>query len=148
MSDTENTPPKPRKRLSCLSRLAICVAVPTLLLVGWIFFLHWVIPAPPLVISETTTRVTGPLTGDGYIDFFKALERRTYPPDLATDDNGFRIFVRLFGDLGEYNHEADREFYRLQKYEKLGLDPDVPPTMVFPISPYKIVADFYKGTVP
>jgi hypothetical protein len=94
---------------------------------------------PPLVISEETTRVTGPLTADGYIDFLKALEEKTYPPELATDDNGFRIFVRTFGDVGS---TAGQEFYRLQIYEKLGLDPNVPPTLVFPKEALHIVEDF------
>ena len=70
-----------------------------------------------MVISKETTRITAPLTADGYIDFLKALEEHSYPPELATDDNGFRVFVRLFGNVGETAHS---EFYRLQKYEKLG----------------------------
>jgi len=120
----------------------------TALLVAWIILIHRGIPAPPLVISAVTTRVTGPLTADGYIDFFKALEQYTCPPELATDDNGFRDFVRLFGDVGDYSNgveEETREFYRLQKYEKLGLDPDVPPTLTLPVAPQKIFEDFYKA---
>ena len=86
-------------------------------------------PASHPTISKEAVRITGPLTADGYIDFFKALEQRTYPPELATDDNGFRVFVRLFGDVGEMSGE---EFYRRQKYEKLGLNPNTRPTMTFP----------------
>jgi len=56
-----------------------------------------------------------------------------------TNDNGFRMFVQLFGNVGE---TADSEFYRLQKYEKLGLDPHVPPTLTLPPEPYEIL----KGT--
>jgi len=116
------------------------------LLLGGVLFLLWM-PAPALVISEETTRITGPLTADGHIDFFKALEEKIYPPELATDDNGFRIFVRTFGDVGDYSgmvEEENLEFYRLQKYEKLGLDPNAPPTLVFPKEPLTIIGDFYK----
>ena len=102
--------------------------------------MNWFITPPPLVISEETTRIIGPLTGDGYIDFLKALEDRFFPPELAADDNGYRDFVRLFGDVAKWKEE-DREFYRLQLYERLGLDPDVPQTLVLPDSPLKIVED-------
>ena len=102
------------------------------------------IPAPPLVISEETTRITGPLTADGQIDFFKAIEEKMYPPELATDDNGFRIFTRQFGHVGYTREWEDSEFYRLQKYQKLGLDPDVPPTLTFPEEPYAVFRKFYE----
>jgi len=98
------------------------------------------------VFANEPTRITGPLTADGYIDYLKALEERFSPPELATDDNGFRVFVRLFGDVGSREiREKDREFYRLQKYEKLGLDPDVPPPMVFPKTTQQFLEDFYKA---
>ena len=103
-------------------------------------------PAPRLVISEEITRVTGPLTDDGYIDFFGALELAMMPPELATDENGFRLFVRAFGNVGEATTLSDPEFYRLQKYEKLGLDPNTPPTLVFPSTPLKIIEDYYAAT--
>jgi len=131
------------KRRIWIIILVICSAV-TLLPVGWIILINGVIPSPPLVISEETTRVTGPLTERGYIDFFKALEQRFTPPELATDANGYRDFVRLFGDIAYKREPEDREFYRLQLYEKLGLDPDVPPTMVLPDIPVKIIEDFYN----
>ena len=124
------------------------MAIPMLLvtlLVGWVFLIHRVIPAPPLVISEETTRITGPLTADGQIDFLKALEELTYPPELATDENGFRIFVRLFGDVARYDEPEDREFYRLQKYEKLGLDPDIQPTLVLPEDPSTVVMNYFRA---
>ena len=112
-----------------------------LLLSAYVFLLR----TPPLIISEATTRITGPLTADGQIDFFKALEERIYPPELATDDNGFRDFVRLFGDVGEMTTNPNREFYRLQKYEKLGLDPNVPPTLTHPLPPHEVFSNFYKA---
>ena len=116
------------------------------LLVGWMVLIS-LIPKPSLVISESTTRITGPLTADGQIDFLKAWEQRSYPPELATDDNGFRVFVRLFGNVGNYNNvsDEDREFYRLQKYEKLGLDPNIPPTLALPMDPDKVIEEFYKA---
>ncbi|MCL2745106.1 MAG: hypothetical protein FWE67_14775, partial [Planctomycetaceae bacterium] len=112
---------------------------------GYIFFL-W---APPLVISTETTRVTGPLTAKGGIDFFKALEQRFYPPELATDDNGFRDFIRLFGDIGNRTTKTDPEFYRLQRYEKLGLDPNIAPALTLPVSANTFISRFYiaKGEI-
>jgi len=114
-------------------------------LVGWVIVIHRVIPKPALVISTETTYITSPLTAEGHLDYFKALEERFYPPELATDDNGFRIFVRLFGDVGYDGNPEDREFYRLQKYAKLGLDPDVPPTLTLPMEPNETIEEFYKA---
>jgi len=142
-----------KKRYSCCLILAICAAMPLLLLGGVVLLL--LMPAPPLIISEETTRITGPLTPSGQIDFFKALEQKIYPPELATDENGFRDFTRLFGDVeryffaGLYIHPDMRnqvsEFYRLQKYEKLGLDPNIPPTLALPLSPQETIRDFYEA---
>ena len=151
MDSTENAPPKkPSHRwLTCLIALAICIGGASfllLLLACWFVFL-FSRPQPVLVISKETTRIIGPLTDEGYIDFFKALEERYYPPELATEDNGFRIFVQQFGD-GGYDRDItpeDRKFYRLQTYEKLGLDPDVPPTMTLPQSPHEIIENFVYG---
>jgi hypothetical protein len=124
--------------------VAICLGIPLFLLIAWIGIVAK-LPAPPLVISEKTTRITGPLTDDGYIDFLKALEQRYYPPELATDDNGFRMFVQQFGDKNVYEKnvsQEDREFYRLQIYEKLGLDSDNPPTLTLPVPPCIIIEGF------
>ena len=149
MSTTEPAPATPpKKRWSCCFIAALCMAIPgmaVVLLVGWIILIHRVIPKPALVISEETTYVTAPLTADGQIDFFKALEQKFYPPELATDDNGFRIFVCLFGDVGYEGKPEDREFYRLQKNEKLGLDPNVQPTLTLPMDPDKVIEEFYKA---
>jgi hypothetical protein len=109
----------------------------TLLILAALYFVC--IYAPPFVVSETTTRITGPLTDDGQIDFLKALEQQFYPPELATDDNGFRIFVRQFGNISEQSGSWEtNEFNRKQKYKKLGLDPDIPPTLEFPQDPGEI----------
>jgi hypothetical protein len=106
--------------------------------------LSYSLDTPPLDISVEITRVTGPLTDEGHIDFFKAMEQRFHPPELATNDNGFRIFVHLFGNVWDHGdvEEQDREFYRLQKYKKLGLDSDILPTMTLPVSPCRIVDGF------
>jgi len=127
---------------SCCLIPAIYAPIPVLLIVlllGWMEILNQAITPPmPLVISEETTRITGPLTNDGYIDFFKALEQRFSPSELATDENGYRDFVRLFGYIGSDRKPEDYEFYRLQTYEKLGLDSDIPPTLVFPELPQTV----------
>jgi len=149
MDSTEHTSVKPpRKRWTCCLILALCTAIPVLavgLLWGWVIFIHRVLPKPPLVISKETTYITSPLTAEGHVDYFKAVEERFYPPELATDENGFRIFVRLFGDVGYDGKPEDREFYRLQKYAKLGLAPDIPPTLVLPLDPDRAIEEFYKA---
>ena len=142
MNTPENTP---QKRRTCCLVLALCAAIPLLtivLSVGGFLFLR--MSAPALIISEETTRITGPLTAEGHIDFFKALEEKIYPPELATDDNGFRSFVRTFGDVTDIA-EQHREFYRLQKYEKLGLDPDILPTLTLPLVPRIVIENFYAA---
>ena len=96
---------------------------------------------PVLVISEETTRITGPLTADGQINFFKALEQWASPPELATDDNGFRVFVRLFGSS---SITKDDDFQRLQMYEKLGLDPKIPPMSALLPTPFRIIENHYR----
>ena len=104
-------------------------------------FFAFCVYVPPLVISEKTTRITGPLTKDGRIDFLKHLEATTYPPEMKTDDNGFRVFLRTFGDISE---SRGNEFMRRQRCEKLGLDPDEKPTLQMPKEPERIVEEYYK----
>jgi len=149
MDSIENTPPKKPfwKRRPILTTLLVTLGIPLCtitLLFLWIKTVHR-IPKPPLVISEETTRITGPLTADGHIDFLKALEEYVYPPEFATDENGYRDFVRQFGYVGDIRKPEDREFYRLQTYEKLGLDPNVPPTLTLPQLPHEIVKNFEYG---
>ena len=94
-----------------------------------------------------------PLTDDGRIDYFRMLEQRFYPAEVATDDNGYRVFVRQFGDgNSDYYHKLfekispeERELYRRQTYEKLGLDPDIPPTLTLPRMTFDVLADFLKA---
>jgi hypothetical protein len=81
----------------------------------------------PLVISRETTYITEPLTADGKrVDYFAAAERIMYPPEMATDDNGYRMVVQALGPSAENTPED-----RLQIYEKLGLDPDIEPTLTY-----------------
>ena len=63
------------------------------ILLGFLYAnLFW---SPPLRISKETTYITEPLTSDGTrVDYFAALEKDCYPPEMKTDDNGYRILVR------------------------------------------------------
>ena len=114
-----------------------------------LFFLIVVVCVTALpVIADEPTRITGPLTAEGYIDYLKALEERFYPPEMKTDDNGFRGFVRTFGDVEIEDHDYEtpekREFYRFQRYEKLGLDPDTLPTLTLPPTTDYVLMDFHR----
>ena len=57
-------------------------------------------------------RIANPLTDEGYVDFLKALERRFYPPELTTNDNGFRDIIRQFGSTAK--HSSFRKLKRGQ----------------------------------
>jgi len=125
---------QPKKRgcwRGCFRGCLITVLV--LALPVWWFCFH----TTPLRVSKETTYVLGPMTSDGKrIDYFRAMEERFYPPEMTTDDNGYRLIVRACGDMvkrerhqfshkpGEYlpPEELASEPYRLQVYEKLGLD--------------------------
>ena len=124
--------PEPQKRKIPYFRLMLLLVVIIMLVAVYTVCIY----APPLRISEETTRITGPLTADGQIDFFRYFEELTYTPEMQTDENGFRIFVRTFGDYGEINDvKLYNDFHKEQRYKKLGLDRSVPPTMVFPVDP-------------
>ena len=112
-----------KKHYLCGSLIFIIVAAP---LVYWQCF-----RAVPLRISPVTTFITEPLTSDGKrVDYFLALEQLLYPPEMKTEDNGYRMILQSFGlpqsDRREYCENLRRQFY-----EKLGLDPDVEPTHEF-----------------
>ncbi|MCL2711509.1 MAG: hypothetical protein FWE95_11575, partial [Planctomycetaceae bacterium] len=150
-----------RKYSSCCLGCLLCgIAALVLAVPVWYFCIY----VPPLVISEATTRITGPLTADGQVDYFKALKERVYqyPPEFATDENGYRIFVRQFGyisrsrvgdidpTIGGYGFRGtmspeEHEFYRLPLYEQLGLDPDVPTTLLLPPEPLRVFVDYYEA---
>lgn len=90
---------------------------------------------PPLEISEKTTYITEPITATGQVDYFRYFEENFYLKDIATDENGYRIFVRTFGDPENYDKSPDADFYREQKYRKLDLDIKTPPVMQLPGEP-------------
>lgn len=76
-------------------------------------------PSGGLQIDARTTYVTEPLTADGQrVDYFAAVEQASYPDDLATEDNGYRLLVQRLGPSPDMKagHVA-------QLCEKLGLDP-------------------------
>ena len=131
-----------KRKFSCGGCLLYgCITLLILAVPFWYVCIY----APPLVISEATTRITSPLTADGQVDYFKFLEQTIYPPELATDENGYRDFVRQFGYIAHFVGTDDLEFYRLQMYEKLGLDPTIPPTLILPDEPEKVLRDFYEA---
>ena len=120
-----------------MSRRNIAIGITLLALVAtvWYFCLY----AEPLRISPKTTYITAPLMSDGKrVDYFRAMEEKFYPPEMRTDGNGYRMLVRAIGDPNKYSefgqsmftmHDLDAEPFRLQVYEKLGLDSTMPPTL-------------------
>jgi hypothetical protein len=134
----EQYQPKPkcnrrRRKIIILSFLFIAVVV------FWFFCIH----TTPLRVAKETTYITEPLTADGKrIDYFRAMEERFYPPEMKTDDNGYRMIVQACGDLTKRHkfvtnpktgktkyEELISEPLRIQVYEKLGLDPNIKPTL-------------------
>ncbi len=97
-----------------------------------------------LRISPETTYLTEPTTPDGKrIDYFAAIEKKRYRPEMATEANGYRLIVEK---LGPPDHEKLRNFFTgeikisrrdyLQQFMgKLGLDPRHEPTLHYE-SPY------------
>lgn len=117
----------PKKRLGCLGRFAKYGVV---VLALFAVFVYWnFLRTPALVISEETTYITEPLTGDGTrVDYIAALEKDLYPPQMKTDDNGYRLMVRALGEIAEGEPEAA---HSAQVYEQLGLEPAIEPTMSY-----------------
>ena len=77
--------------LLCLAAVAV-TAIPVALTVARLR------RAEPLRISEETTYITEPLKSDGkQVDYFAALQQATYPANIATDENGYRLIVRALG---------------------------------------------------
>jgi hypothetical protein len=134
----------PKTRFGCLAGCAKYGAVPLVLLA---VFVYWnFLRIPPLRISKETTYITQPLTADGTrVDYFAALEQQLYPPEMKTDDNGYRLIVRALGaaadSAGEANQGTDARARAIQVYEKLGLDPAVKPTMTF-MEPYHFLRKY------
>jgi hypothetical protein len=134
----------PKTRFGYLAGCAKYGAVPLVLLTA---FVYWnFLRTPRLRISKETTYITQPLTADGTrVDYFAALEQELYPPEMKTDDNGYRLIVRALGASADSSGEADEgmdtQARTAQVYEKLGLDPAVKPTMTF-MEPYQFVQEY------
>ncbi|MDR1923761.1 MAG: hypothetical protein LBQ66_05235 [Planctomycetaceae bacterium] len=132
--ERDKTKQKQKRKIGCLNG---CLPGLIVLVLFWWYCVY----SPPLRISPETTYITSPKTSDGkYVDYFLAIEERYYPPEMETDNNGYRLIVRAFGDLvGRSGQTTDKEtgeikqniteLLRRQVYEKLGLDPDIKPTL-------------------
>ncbi|MCL2710818.1 MAG: DUF2497 domain-containing protein, partial [Planctomycetaceae bacterium] len=144
--------PQAKKKRSCLRGCSIACL---LAIVALVLLVSFNIPTP-MRISEETTRILGPMMPDGKrIDYFRAMEERFYPPELATDDNGYRLLLQAFGVNAWKRESGDPTMGeilalataspRLQIYEKLGLDPNDEPTTPLKIeSPRSLLDDFDK----
>ncbi|MHB8898062.1 MAG: DUF1559 family PulG-like putative transporter [Thermoguttaceae bacterium] len=127
----------PKKRLGCLGRFARYGAVLLVLLAAFVYWNFF--RTPPLRISKETTYITEPLTSDGKrVDYFAAMEKLLYPPEMKTDDNGYRLIVRELGDAEDERYdfrgnkiEAETNARSEEVYRKLGLDPATRPTMTY-----------------
>lgn len=95
----------------------------------------------PLQVSAETTYITEPLKPDGkQVDYFLAIEQETYPPNLATEDNGYRLIVERLGFGGE------AEPWQFEQIcQKLGLDlARLHPDAIFQ-EPYDWLAAYTKS---
>lgn len=94
----------------------------------------------PLAVSPESTVVTEPLKSGGReVDYFAAAELMSYPPELATEDNGFRLLVRGLGVSPDVQPDQRRQIY-----EKLGLDPTVPPTLTYE-EPHNFLMEYARS---
>ncbi len=90
-----------------------------------------------LVISKETTYITEPLKSDGkQVDYFAAIQQATYPPNIATDENGYRLLVQHLGMSPEGTPE-----HFANVCEQLGLDA----TSIRPDRKYQEPWDFLKA---
>ena len=84
----------------------------------------------PLRISPETTYITEPLTADGKrVDYLAAYKQMVTPPNIATDDNGYRLVFQHLGGAGFFP-PLSPEILR-QYFEELGLDPNTQPDMKY-----------------
>ena len=132
--------PNGTKKKSRLRRIGRIFGVLFLLFVIWYVFVGRSVPPR---ISKETTWVTEPRTPDGkMVDYIAAIELKLYPPEMRTDDNGYRILVRKIG-LIETSADID---HTQQRYEKLGLDMvNDPPTLTF-TDPHTHFFNIHKNT--
>lgn len=130
----------PKNRPGCLARFIKYGAVLLALLA---VFVYWnFLRTPQLKISKETTYLTEPLTSDGTrVDYVAALEQVLYPPEMKTDDNGYRLIVRALGDAPD---DGPQPALSAQVYEKLGLDPAIELVMSF-IEPGEFLQRYSAG---
>lgn len=106
-----------------------CIAVGLAMLAGLLFVTAYVgfFRSVPLKISKETTYITEPLKSDGRrVDYFAAWEQETYPKNIATEENGYRLIVEHLGTSPDASPE-----HAAQVCRKLGLPGEPVPDMVF-----------------
>jgi uncharacterized protein DUF1559 len=94
----------------------------------------------PLQISKETTYITEPLKSDGVrVDYFSAWEQETYPENIATEENGYRLIVQHVGSPPDAssNHAA-------QVRQKLGLPVGLKPDMTYQ-APEDFLTDYVES---
>ncbi len=80
--------------------LWLCGGFVLLLIVATAYANLW--QSRTLHISTETTYITEPLKSDGkQVDYFRALQQATYPANIATEDNGYRLIVQHLGPSPE-----------------------------------------------
>ncbi|MCL2743967.1 MAG: hypothetical protein FWE67_08950 [Planctomycetaceae bacterium] len=84
----------------------------------------------PLKVSPETTVITGPLKGNGNVDFFTVIEKEHLPP-AAPEDNGFKEVLAAYGKAMFSNPAGKREWQYEETCRKLGLNPGDEPTAVW-----------------
>jgi len=95
-----------------------------LLLLMWYNNTHSV----PLRVSPETTWITEPLTPDGkHVDYPAAVKQRLYPPEIATDDNGYRLVFRHLRGAVAWTDVSPRVARNL--CDELGLAPNINPDL-------------------
>ena len=101
-----------RKQLGCILTLLGLMAA-LLLVTVYVCVFRTV----PLRISKETTYIIEPLKSDGeQVDYFAAWEQETYPENIATAENGYRLIVQHLGTAME-----DKFWHVVQINQKLGL---------------------------
>ena len=112
-----------RKQLGC-----ICVSLGLMAMLLFVTAYVYLFRTVPLQISKETTYITEPLKSDGkQVDYFAAWEQETYPENIATEENGYRLIVQHLGTAPEAmpSHSA-------QISQKLGLAAgEIQPDMTF-----------------
>lgn len=106
-----------------------CIAVGLAVLAGLLFVTAYVslFRSVALRISKETTYITAPLKSDGRrVDYFAAWEQESYPQNIATEENGYRLIVEHLGASPDAPPEHAARICR-----KLGLPGEPVPDMFF-----------------